>query len=263
MRAFGLALTLASVCMLTACGASLGNAPSSATQSEAPKYVLGSGSAPVEPASSAARAEVTSSIANAPGAAAESFVSASIPGNTAYKIGPHDVIEVSVFKVPDLSKATQVSDSGTVNLPLVGEVRAGGLTAQELERELTRLLGAKYLQKPQVTVYIREFNSQRITLEGAVKKPGVYPMRGKTSLLQSIALAEGLDPSADSTVVVFRQTDRGKSAARFDVAAIRTGGIDDPALQAGDVVVVSTSLMKESFNSVVKMLPLLAVFTLI
>ena len=100
-------------------------------------------------------------------------------------------MDVSVFKVPELSKSVQVADTGTINLPLVGEVPAAGKTAQEVEQDLTKKLGAKYLQNPQVTVFVKEYNSQRVTIEGAVKKPGVYPVRGKTSLLQFIAMAEG------------------------------------------------------------------------
>ena len=115
---------------------------------------------------------------------ADKFISASVPGNSAYRIGPLDVLDVSVFKVPELSKSVQVADSGSINLPLVGEVQASGRTAQEMERDIAAKLGAKYLRNPQVTVYVKEYNSQRVTIEGAVKKPGVYPIKGKTSLLQ-------------------------------------------------------------------------------
>ena len=96
-----------------------------------------------------------------------------------------------------MSKSVQVADSGTINLPLVGEVPAAGMTAQDVERSLTRKLGAKYLQNPQVTVYVREYNSQRVTIEGAVKSQGVYPIRGRSSLMQMIATAGGLDPKSD------------------------------------------------------------------
>lgn len=74
------------------------------------------------------------------------------PNNSAYEIGPQDVLDISVFKVPELSKSVQVADTGTINLPLLGEVVADGRTARQLERELTAQLGAKYLQNPQVTV---------------------------------------------------------------------------------------------------------------
>ena len=155
--------------------------------------------------------------------AADKLTLGATPGSTAYKIGPHDVLDISVFKVPELTRSVQVADTGTINLPLVGEVRAAGRTAQELERDLAQKLGAKYLQSPQVTVFVKEYNSQRVTIEGAVKKPGVYPIRSKTSLLQLIAMADGLDASSDSTVVVFRQIDGKRIAARFDIDQIRTG----------------------------------------
>ena len=82
-------------------------------------------------------------------------------------------------------------------------------TAQEVERDLTSKLGAKYLKSPQVTVLVKEYNSQRVTVEGAVKTPGVHAIKGKTSLVQLIAIAGGLDRrSYDSTVVVFRANGR-------------------------------------------------------
>jgi len=130
--------------------------------------------------------------------AADAFASAATPGSAAYKIGPQDVLDISVFKAPELARSVQVAESGTINLPLVGEIHAVGKTAQEVERDLAKRLGAKYMQSPQVTVYVKEFNSQRVTVEGAVKKPGIYPLRGKTTLMQTIAMAEGLDPSTAS-----------------------------------------------------------------
>jgi polysaccharide export outer membrane protein len=166
------------------------------------------------------------------------------------------VIEILVFKVPELSRAVQVADNGTVNLPLIGDVAAAGRTAQELERDLVKRYGAKYLQSPQVTVSVKEYNSQRVTIEGSVKTPGVYPVRGKGSLLQFIATAGGLDPNADSTVIVFRNTGDKRSAAKFDLSAIRSGSIADPAIQSGDVIVASNSAIKETLNNILKVLPL-------
>jgi polysaccharide export outer membrane protein len=187
--------------------------------------------------------------------AVESFTAVSTPGNTAYKIGPQDVLDISVFKVPELSKSVQVADSGTINLPLVGEVPAAGLTAQEVERNLTKKLGAKYLQSPQVTVFVKEYNSQRVTIEGAVKKPGVYPVRGKTSLLQFIAMAEGLDPAAQDEIVVFRQANGKRVAGKFDVEEIRAGRLQDPVIREGDVIVVSSSGMKAAWQNFLKAVP--------
>ena len=194
--------------------------------------------------------------------AAAEFTAASTPGNTAYKIGALDVLEITVFKVPDLTRTVQVADNGAINFPLVGEVPASGKTAQGVERELTARLGARFLQSPQVSVFVKEYNSQRVTVEGAVKKPGVYPIRGKSSLLQLIAQAEGLDrDTASSEVVVFRQTPGGRAAARFNIDDIRGGRSEDPAMQQGDVIVVDTSATKVAFSYFVKALPVTSVFT--
>jgi polysaccharide export outer membrane protein len=193
--------------------------------------------------------------------AAEPFAAAGTPGSAAYKIGPQDVLEISVFKVEELSRSVQVADVGTVNLPLVGEVQAAGRTARELELDLAKKLGAKYLQSPQVTVYVKEFNSRRVTIDGAVKKPGVYPIRGKTTLVQFIATAEGLTELADnSSIAVFRTTDGKRSVARFDVDEIRDGKAADPVIQEGDVIVVSQSATKTAFQNFLKAFPLTSVF---
>ena len=185
------------------------------------------------------------------------------PSSSAYKIGPLDVLEVSVFKVPDLSRTVQVADSGTINLPLVGEVPAAGRTAQDVERDLTKRLGAKYLQSPQVNVYVKEYNSQRVTIEGSVKKPGVYPIRGDASLLQIIATAEGLTDTAQSEVAVFRNVDGKRTAAKFDVGEIRSGTLQDPKLVQGDVVIVSDSAVKSAYQNLLKAIPLASIAPLL
>ena len=138
-------------------------------------------------------------------------------------IGPRDVLEVSVFKVPELSKVVQVSEAGTINYPLAGEVQAGGRTAREIEQDLTKLLGKKYLQNPEISVFVREYNSQRITVEGAVKKPGVYPIVGGMSLLQATATAGGFEDTAEQTVILIRQSGGKRSIGKFDVGQIRDG----------------------------------------
>lgn len=166
------------------------------------------------------------------------------------------MLEVSVFKVPELSKTVQVADSGTVNLPLVGEIPAAGQTAQDVERNLTKQLGAKYLQNPQVTVFVKEYNSQRVTVEGAVKKPGVYPIRGSSTLLQIIATAEGVTELADNDVAVFREVNGKRLAAKFDLSEIRSGSAPDPQLQQGDTVIISTSALAAVYQNLLKALPI-------
>ncbi len=184
------------------------------------------------------------------------FAATATAGNSAYKVGSLDVLDISVFKVPELSKVVQVADTGTINLPLLGEVPAAGRTAQEIEQDLTKKLGAKYLKSPQVTVFVKEHNSQRVTIEGAVRKPGVYPIRGKLSLVQLLATAEGLDKETYSKDVTIFRTIGGERTSRvFDIDEIRAGKADDPSLRQGDLVVVDTSTAKTAFQNTIKILP--------
>jgi polysaccharide biosynthesis/export protein len=181
-------------------------------------------------------------------ASAASITAVNIPGNVAYKIGPQDVLDVSVFKVPELSRLVQVSEAGTINYPLIGDVVASGLTARELEISLTTRLGEKYLQKPQIAILVKEFNSQRVTVEGAVKRPGVFPMQGGLSLMQAIALAQGFDSFSDQTAVVVRTSNGKRTAARFDLSQIRDGSAQDPQMQPGDVVIAGTSALLKGLD---------------
>jgi len=88
-----------------------------------------------------------------------------------YRIGPEDLLEISVFEVDNLSRTVRVSLKGNISLPLLGTLRVKGLTTGELEREIRDLLTEKYLQDPQVTVFIEEYRSQRVSVVGAVKHP--------------------------------------------------------------------------------------------
>lgn len=200
------------------------------------------------------------SLAKADAAEVARLSAASDPKNSAYRIGPLDVVEVSVFKVAELSRTVQVAASGTINLPLVGEVPAAGRTAQDVERDLTRRFGAKYLQSPQVNVYVKEYNSQRVTIDGAVRKPGVYPIRGRTTLMQLLATAEGFTDTAQSEVAVFRKTGEKNQAAKFDVDDIRAGRAADPDISEGDLIVVADSAFKTTYQGLLKALPITSIF---
>jgi polysaccharide export outer membrane protein len=236
--------------LLAGCGASLSNeftaldSPAAAAEQPSGLSARGAGGVPLAQA-------------------ADKLTSAAKPGTTGYKIGPLDMVEFSVYKVPDLTRTAQVSETGTVNLPLVGEVQAAGKTAQDVERDLEQRLGAKYLQSPQVTILVKEYNSQRVTVEGAIKKPGVYPIRGRLTLLQVIATAEGLDATSDTTVVIFRSTQGKRMAARFDISQIRSGQTSDPSIQSGDVIVAPNSATKQTFDTILKSLPIATVFALL
>lgn len=189
--------------------------------------------------------------------AADKLTAVARPGAASYKIGPLDALEISVFKVADLNKSVQVADDGTINYPLVGQVQAAGKTAKELEQSLEQKLGTKFLHDPQVTVLVREFNSQRVTISGSVKTSGVYAIKGQTSLMQVVAMAGDIDTSTDSgDIIVFRSIDGQRSAAKFDIDAIKTGKAEDPQIMPGDVIVVDSSATKVALSNVMKVLPL-------
>jgi polysaccharide export outer membrane protein len=179
-----------------------------------------------------------------------------------YRIGVGDKVNVRVFQVPDLSFDNLVIDtSGNIQMPLIGSVRGAGQTSAELSAEIAVRLAAQYLRNPQVTVTVTEAASQKITIDGAVTKPGVYEMRGSTSLLQALAMAEGPTQLADLTkVAVFRTVDGQRSVALFDLAAIRQGRAVDPAVMGDDIIVVDTSRLNSALREILMAVPALAIF---
>ena len=130
-----------------------------------------------------------------------------------------------------------------------------------MSTDIASRLAARYLRDPQVTVTIMEAASQKITVDGAVTKPGVYEMRGSTSLLQAVAMAEGPTAVADLTqVAVFRTISGQRSVALFDLQAIRQGRAEDPAVLGDDVIVVDTSRTSAAMRGIISAIPALAIF---
>ena len=136
-----------------------------------------------------------------------------------------------------------MNSRGIISLPLIGVVNVGGSTAQEAENAIAALLAANYLQNPQVSLFIKEYTNQRVTIEGAVNKPGIYPLRGETTLLRSLAIAGGQAALSDmNEVLLFRNDASGKRLVQvYDVERIRKGEIDDPTVVNDDVIVVNRS----------------------
>src|SRR4030043_782632 len=114
-----------------------------------------------------------------------------------YKIGPEDLLEISVFEEEKLNKTVRVSSQGNISLPLLGILRVRSLTAYELEKEIRELLAEKYLQDPHVSVFIREYRNQQISVIGAVDKPGVYDVKGQKTILDLLAIAGGLSTGSE------------------------------------------------------------------
>ena len=109
-----------------------------------------------------------------------------------FVIGPDDVLDVQVFQVPELSRTIRVDQKGFITLPLLGPVKVEGLSPGELERQLSKLLSARYLNDPQVSIFVRELKSNPVSVLGAVKMPGVYQIPSPKSLAEIVAMAQGL-----------------------------------------------------------------------
>ena len=179
----------------------------------------------------------------------------------AYHIGPADVLDVTVYRVPNLSGELEVDGAGNVMMPLLGPVLVAGKTNTEVAQDLAQRLGSKYLQSPQVQVVIKASPRQRITIDGAVQTPGIYPISGNTSLLQAVALARG--PTDDANVrrvVVFRTVNGQRMAAAFDLNDIRKGLNPDPLIYGSDIIVVDGNVWRGRFKDLMQSLPLVALF---
>jgi polysaccharide export outer membrane protein len=173
-----------------------------------------------------------------------------------YLIGPQDLIEISVYQVPDLTRKVRVNTRGGIALPLVGQIKAEGMTVEQLEQEIARRLEEQYMQAPQVTVFVQEYNSQRITVEGAIGRPGMYPLTGRTSLLQLIAIAGGTqDIANERQIAIFRDTQQGRVVGMFDLKKIRSGKAKDPEVKPNDIVVVDRSGPRSFLRRVMETVP--------
>ena len=157
-----------------------------------------------------------------------------------YRIAPNDLMEFDVFGVPDMKRDVRVNASGDVSLPLIGSVRVAGLTVHAAQTLIAERYEEKYLLAPQVSLFMKEFTTQRIAIEGAVIRPGIYPVMGELTLLRALALSGGFAQYADiNQIMVYRG---GQSATReqftYDLDKVRSGQVMDPAIRSDDVIVV-------------------------
>jgi polysaccharide export outer membrane protein len=177
-----------------------------------------------------------------------------------YAIGPLDTVDVNVFQEPDITtKGVVIDASGNLALPLIGRVHAAGLTATQLADEVAKQLGKNFYINPQVSVTVQNAVSQQVTVEGEVTEPGIYPLKGPTTLLDSVALAKGeTNVAAQRRVMVIRVINGHRMAALFDINRIRSGDEPDPAVLGRDVIVVGHSAMKQAFEDSLRASPFIA-----
>ncbi len=173
------------------------------------------------------------------------FVSlpAGVNAGSDYRIGRQDLLEITVFDLEELDQTVRVSEDGSITMPLLGRMEIAGLTKTELEDLIAKLLGEKYVRDPQVTVFIREYESKKVAVTGAVKKPGTYEMLGSKTILEMLSLAGGLDSDLGKELFIFRESEDGGSI-RIPVELEGLVYAADPALNftvlAGDIIYVPT-----------------------
>jgi polysaccharide export outer membrane protein len=155
-----------------------------------------------------------------------------------YRIGPDDVLDVSVFGVPELNQKVRVSAAGAISMPLIGTIEAAGLTARDLEDSLESKLRA-YINEPQVGVFVSNIESHPVSVIGEVTKPGVFQVRGRKTLLEMLSMAQGLTDDAGDKVLVMRGAGFGPEArGEIDPSASDRGETHSP----NDVKSASSSL---------------------
>lgn len=177
-----------------------------------------------------------------------------------YLIGPFDRLIIDVFGISELSQREyQIDAAGSIAFPLVGTIEATGRSPSELAVEIQQRLQGRYVRNPQVTVNLKETLSQRITVDGQVNRPGLYPVIGKLTLMRAVATASGLSDYARlDDVVVFRTVEGQRYAALYNLKAIRRGVYEDPEVFANDVVVVGDSQARRLFAQALQVLPVLS-----
>ncbi|MEE4316372.1 MAG: polysaccharide biosynthesis/export family protein [Erythrobacter sp.] len=180
-----------------------------------------------------------------------------------YTIAPLDQLAIQVFQVNDLSGNYQVDLTGRITLPFIGSVRVVDLTADQLANELERRFAEQgYLKNPEIGVGVAESRGSVLTVEGSVKKPGVYPVIGRTTLIQAVAQAGGIDEFGNpKRVAIFRQIDGQRMAAAFDITSIRAGEAPDPEVFRGDIIVIDGNNVRRAWRDTIQSFPLFQVFS--
>ena len=179
-----------------------------------------------------------------------------------YKIAPMDTLTIRVFGMPDLTGDYQVDLLGNISMPLIGDVAATNLTPAQLDDLLTKKYGAKYLQNPDVSVGVKSAAGHLLTVDGAVKKGGSFPVLGPMTLMQAVAAAGGADEQTANMhrVAIFRTIDGRRQAAAFDLLSIQHGEMPDPPVYPGDIIIVDGSGIKAAQKKFFSAFPLLSIF---
>ena len=167
-----------------------------------------------------------------------------------YRLSPNDLLDVEVLDAESLRRTVRVNAAGAISLPLIGHVVVAGLSSQEAEDRIAARYAEKYLQNPQVSIFIKEFTTERITVEGAVNRPGIFPLAGQMTLLRVLAVAGGFGSIANTKeVMLYRVNDQKvRESHVYDIEKIRAGQADDPPIKGDDLIVVQRDSMRAALK---------------
>jgi polysaccharide export outer membrane protein len=167
-----------------------------------------------------------------------------------YRLGPGDLIEISVFGVENFQRTLRISASGAIKLPLLDSIDAAGLTPAELEERLTAALDGDVIKNPQVSVFVKEYRSQTLYVLGAVQKPGQYQMNLQLKVVDALSMAGGLLPNAVEEAVIHRKSAEGSDEIiRIDLRELLEQGnlALNVVVKGGDVVHVQERLARTAY----------------
>jgi len=176
----------------------------------------------------------------APAGAKSASSPKSATDDPAYIIGEADVLDINVWKEPDVSRTVPVRPDGKISLPLLNDVQAAGLTPMQLQQQITEKL-RKFLTEPQVTVIVTQINSQRVYIMGEVNRPGTFPLLPKMTILQLITTAGGFTQFANTGKIRIVRNENGKqSTYTFNYKELMQGRQPEQNLELkpGDSIVV-------------------------
>lgn len=171
-----------------------------------------------------------------------------------YRIGPGDELLIDVLGFEELNERKIATDGeGRLSVPLAGIVDANGLNTAELQERIVVQMKRNFVRDPIVSVNLSLARSRLVTVDGEVRRPGLFPVIGKMTLMQAVARAEGTDEFAKlDDVVVFRSIGDQQYVALYNLAAIRRGAYADPEVFPNDIVVVGESKGRRLFQTIVQ-----------
>jgi polysaccharide export outer membrane protein len=166
---------------------------------------------------------------------------AATPEDNEYRLGPGDVVKITVYNNPDLATETEISSGGKISFPLIGDVAIGGMTRSQAEKAISASLGkGKFIPNAHVNLLVAQYRSQQISVMGEVNKPGNYPINKPTSVAEVIAMAGGITPKGSKVITIIQKDANGRALEQeIEMKRLLPGG-DAANLRLGydDIVVV-------------------------